>query len=356
MSDLSDLCASLGATEWGELPTTGIVAALCGLDGASGSLLGYSSKGVWDPDTQCAYHIGADHLASQGPQLVKFAAATNTFSRLTRPSWLSGLTFFHGYEHTTIDVIGRRIYHRQRNSGFVRTWDFDDDPSDTWGVLAEETTFGGGSDEAIEWFPEMDRLIWPRIGGSASAGRLIKYEAGAWASVATGISMGPDGTYAFCDYNPVHQLCCFWNSDGNVMYTVDASGTVTNRGTPPMDLYDGTGYLATITVDPLSGDYLILTASDAEKTLYRWDPTTSITTASTVSSTNKPSLADTFVVGIPLDEDLGAILYLTSVDDDTAAAWVYRHTAGPDNDGAIDEGAEAGIAASGLVSAHGVLS
>lgn len=355
MSDLSDLCASLGANEWGELSTTGIVAALCGLDGASGSLLGYSSKGVWDPVTQCAYHIGADHLASQGPQLVKMAnASAAVFSRLTRPAWLSGLTFFHGYEHTAIDVVGRRIYHRERSSNDVWTWDFDDDPSTTWGSLTEETTFGGGSDEAIEFHPGMDRLLWPRIGGSASAGRLLKYESGAWASHATGLSMGPDGTYAFCDYNPFHDLCCFWNSDGDVMYTVNAAGTVTSRGTPPMDLYDGTGYIGVVTADPLSGDFMILSAGSASRTLYRWDPTTSITTAATQSSSNKPTLASTFVVGIPLS-DHGCILYLTSVNSSTAAAWVYRQTAGPDNDGAIDEGAEAGIATSGLVSAHGVI-
>lgn len=73
-----------------------MVPTLDNLAGSSGVMTVYTDDMVWDPGGLQTFVIGADHLATQGPQWASYTATDNTWRRLTRPAWLSALTFFHG--------------------------------------------------------------------------------------------------------------------------------------------------------------------------------------------------------------------------------------------------------------------
>jgi hypothetical protein len=109
---LEQTATSMQPGEWREITTNNMTPTLDNLDGASGVMTVYTDDMVWDPIGRRAFTIGADHLAPQGPQFVSYTANNNTWQRLTRPTWLSSITFFHGYDHSAINQTGRILYHR----------------------------------------------------------------------------------------------------------------------------------------------------------------------------------------------------------------------------------------------------
>lgn len=333
MSNLSDLAASLGEREWGELSVTGMETSLntSGGSPSDGTIMIYGSKIAWDSVGHAGFLIGSDHSPSfNSAQLVKFTESTSVYARLSKPSWLSGVTFYHGYEHTSFDSVNRRLWSREAFAENMRYWDVDTDPSTTWTTVAGNPIGSNGENttEGCEYFPTYGSggsMIWPHSGFGTPHGNIMRYNAGAWTVPHEDIDMR--GSYCICRYNPfLDKMFLYSNGssgEGDVMFHLDAAGSLVSLGAPTQSLYDGSGIVGNVCPDPVSGEYVVLTAGS--RASYTINPTTGAFTS--LSTTGKPSISTNSVWSCPVPE-YGVILYAIAAQGGGAfSTWVYKHTA-----------------------------
>ncbi|HWB79779.1 MAG TPA: hypothetical protein VG755_32670 [Nannocystaceae bacterium] len=256
-SPLSELAASLEPGEWGSLETLEIDAVLAA-NGASGIHIPYSEDIVWDPDSQRLIFVGGDH--DDIADLITYSESTNTWARLERPAWIPGNTM-HGYDHSAIDPGRRFFYHRPFANNVVHRYDLD---AGTWSELPAPADNGTSCCDALEFFPELDAILWAHH----SYGELWSFSEAtqAW----TLLDTLPNGdTWQVAEYNPIHHVVVFAYAD--TLYQLDAEGTITPLGSLGVPIYDGSGYNGVLTVDPVSGDYLVSTPGTNNRTFHVYD-------------------------------------------------------------------------------------
>ena len=285
-SALATLAASMAPGTWAELQTSGMSATMK-VSGTTGHIIAYTDDMVWDPVSKQVFYIGADHLAPEGPQFVSYAESNSTWQKLTRPTWLSSLTFFHAYDHSAIDQARGIYYHRPFGSNTVHRYNI---ATQSWTSLPDVTGVYNNCCDALEVFPELGGLIWIRSGGEIF---LYTESTSQWTTLTTGLST--NGTWHFAEYNPIHKVLIFWNS-GGLFYKLSSSGQITQLQTPTVPIYDGSGFNGVLSVDPVSGKYLLLTPSS--RAFYSYDVTTD--TWATLASTGKPDMTGRGVIATPI--------------------------------------------------------
>src|SRR2546422_2811883 len=258
---LGDLATSMAEGSWAELPnTSNITAVLANTGGNSGMILGFSDDAVWDPVSQQLLFIGGDHYASGCPRFVSYTESTNAWRILQEQNpWSStwspcGTTPMHGYDHTAIDPVHRKLYHRPYGSLVVRKYDI---PTQLWSDLPAIPSNVMSFSQCcvgVEWFPERNSLIYASI-ESSTTGAVVEYSEtkGQWSPIAGNLAMGSYQNFA--KYNPVYHVVLFGGGQGDThMYKLDSAGLVTGpRAAPiPMGIQN-----SIVTVDPVSGKYLI---------------------------------------------------------------------------------------------------
>jgi hypothetical protein len=266
-SALGDLAASMNAGDWRELTTQNIGNVLSNTRGASNTVFGYPEDIKWDPNTQSLYYMGSDHFYSSGgyPRFVQYAESTNEWRELTRPSWFpfcaSGA--MHGYDHNAINPATGDMYHSPFGRSVIQKYSAG---QKSWSTLPGTPT-GIRHCGGLEYIPDMGGLLF------AQAGYLFHYNesSGQWQTLKSGLTMG--GCHCFAEYNPVHKVTVFGGGEGSGtsypnLYKVDTLGTVTTQTSAPFSL--GPNH-AIVTVDPVSGDYLVFHKS---KQFYKYDVTT----------------------------------------------------------------------------------
>ncbi len=254
---LGQLAASMAPGTWAELSTLNMVPTLAA-DGLGGSILDYAEDGAWDPVSQQFFFIGCDHPVDQNGDLARFvaySAVTNSWRVLPEPYWFPS-EIMHGYDHNAIDAGRGIFYHRQYSQREVYRYDiaagsWSQLPSVPVGVMGYSACCMG-----LEYFPEMNGLV---LAGSVTTGfpeeaYLYSDTTAQWSRIASGTPMG---TYNhFVEYNPVHKEVLYGGGNGSrELYSISETGAVTTHPLAPIPL----GILAAIvTVDPVSGDYLVL--------------------------------------------------------------------------------------------------
>jgi len=267
------------------------------VSGSTGNVLPYSDDLVWNPRTQEAFFIGADHLASQGPQFVSYSARTNTWQRLPRPAWLSGLTFFHGYDHTALDPVNQRLFHRPFGQNRIHRYDI---AAQTWSELPPAplvNTYANCCD-ALEHFPALGGLIWVRGIGEIW---LFSDATQQWRQVATFTVPNGSTTWTIAEHSAATQTVVL--GAGGLLYRLNAVGQVTPLVQPPQ-YYDGSGFNGVLTTDPVSGDFLLL--SPTARVLRVRDAATDTWTQ--ISAPGQPSLSNRPVIATPIAE-LGVTVF-----------------------------------------------
>src|SRR5947209_6356703 len=131
---LGNLAASLQPGTWAELVTNNIAATLAFTGGASGNVFGFTENGVWDSGSGQFFYVGGDHsptMPDTCPRFVSYTESTNTWQMLPKPGWFpcTPSTAMHGYDHTAIDPVHHRLYHRPYNDMVVRRLDL---TTNTW--------------------------------------------------------------------------------------------------------------------------------------------------------------------------------------------------------------------------------
>jgi hypothetical protein len=342
-STLHTAATNLAAGSWVELSTTNIVTALGGTSGASGFTFGYTDQMVWDHVGHKGYFIGSDHAACDtgSPRFVQFDEATNTWSILSSPGWFptnlcSGGTAMHGYHHTAIDWIGRKLYHRPYNNMTVQSYNL---TSGTWSAL---TTIGIGSGASqigynsccvglsfLPWMGSHGWLLYHSAENGAN-GTTLRWDpnAATW-STPTGWneSMTTGDPHNIVECAIVSRTCIMGGGNGNAdVWRVTARETIT-AGT---DAFQSYGINTSITThDPVTGKFLFLwgpsTWREYDAVANSW--TTMGGTASVLSAPNHTGGNPVHgVVAMPL-YDYGVIMFPKCVSSSSCTVWLYRHTA-----------------------------
>jgi hypothetical protein len=254
---LGNLATSMPPGTWAELTTNNISASLTNTGGADGMTLSYAETAVWDPVSQQFFFVGGDHAPNPCyPRFVSYTESTNTWQIRPQPAWFPCTpgSAMHGYNHTAIDSVNGKLYHRPFNDPVVRKYDI---ASQAWTALPAVTS------SVIEylsvavgvaWFPERNSLVYASI-EAGTKGAVIEYSetTGQWTKIAANLPMG--GYQNFAKYNPIHKVVLFGGGQGDRhIYKLDAAGHVTALSDAPIPMGVENSI---VTVDPLSGKYLI---------------------------------------------------------------------------------------------------
>jgi hypothetical protein len=306
---------SLAVGSWAEIDATGLIPTFTGTHGgATGNIVPYSEDMVWDPNARLAYFLGGDHIYAAGddrPRFVRYTDDTNSWQILPAPTWLPSSTS-HGYDHSALDPATGVFFHRAFNSNVLRIYD----PGS--GQWSESTppfiNEYGPCCDALEVFPALSGLIWVR-----GAGEVWRYTTatGQWDRLAESLEV--TGTWLFAAYNPIRDELVFGSSIGDRLYRLSAAGTVTPLGEVPIQIYDGSGCNGVFTVDPVSGMYLALTAT--EHALYTYDSATGVWAAQPAAA--NAALDERSVIAAPIDTyGVTGAVACRGLD---CSMWIYKH-------------------------------
>ncbi|MBI2449166.1 hypothetical protein HYV49_02625, partial [Candidatus Pacearchaeota archaeon] len=336
---LANCAASLAPGEWAELTTNNINPTL-DADGSSGFVFGYAESMKWDPVSRKLFYAGGDHgLAYNIYWFVIYDEATNTWSR-NKPPWAPpGL--LHGYDNSGLDFTRGYFYTRVSESS--RVWQRYNISTQTWTPLPANDLYAyAGCCGGVDYFPEMDALV--AVPGSGGIYR-FKESLGQWEIIQEGLGLSTG--WQFAEYNPIHKVVVFGKSGTH--YKLVADGSITQLNPPAVNVYDGSGWNGVFSVDPVSGDYIVLTAGFS-KSRYIYDVTTD-----TWTSTSPPPFTDGAVVAAPIGT-YGVIAYVTcrggsgSLPD--CRMYLYKHSPSSDTIPPLrSNGAPSGTLAAGTTSA-----
>ena len=174
----------------------------------------------------------------------------------------------------------------------------------------------------MDYFPALGGLVYTSVGNN----NLILWEQATnqWRALASGLALGP--YHNFAEYNPVHRVVVFGGgNDSNDLHKVDAAGAVTTLTPAPFDL--GIQWGAVFTVDPASGEYIVLRQNGQ---LYGYDVRSdgwrllSDSAPVTTTAYGNPIHG---VVATPVST-YGVVLFVTCNGPGQCRVTLYKHTAG----------------------------
>lgn len=246
---LGDLVARMGARSWAELQTIGLTKDLVSSNGDFRHVLEYTDKAVWYPAGEKLFFIGGGHYA--GMEFISYDAKTNTWQELSDPYWFSGVEICHAYHCNAIDFNRGLLFFLMCDSRMVYQFNIE---KNQWSQLPENTSGSQSFAMALEYFPEIDGLVHV-INGEVN---ILNKRTSQWSTLAKDLAMGD--YHNFAEYNPVHKVVLLGGgNDSNKMYKLSANGQITALRPAPFSLAISR---ALITVDPVSGDYLIFGGND----------------------------------------------------------------------------------------------
>lgn len=338
-STLGSLATGMAPGTWAQLDTSiNINSTLTeiGTGGTSGFMMEFCDKGVWDPIGKRLYIIGSDHNGgsrTMNARFVMYDDATNTWTNLPAPFWFSpiqGGNAMHGYEHTTIDPVARKIYTRPMGDDVLRgmTGYVYDIPTSTWSTLPiNNVTQYNSCCIGLQWFPERASVIWPSLESGVNGG-VVEYKSGAWSRLWP-VNLVLGSYQGFAQYNPVLHLVWFGGGTNAETrnYTLNATGTVTTLSNAPLSMVINQ---TVQTIDPSSGDGLVL---DNSRTLwtYKFQTATWTHVAGTpgIFSGSVNTTAVNGVVATPIS-NYGVVLFTKCLSQDTCTMYIYKHSQGGD--------------------------
>src|SRR5262245_39461397 len=315
------LAASMAPGTWAELTTDNIVPTLRA-GGASGAIFGYSEDGAWDPISRQWLYCGGDH--GEAPRFVAYSADTNAWRIMPHPAWMSTTGTMHGYDHNAINPATGDFYHYPAGARVLQKYSV---ASGTWTTTPAMPFWDYiAGYMGVEYFPELGGIVVANGGGGSGFVYLFRESTQAWSTLAGGLPMGAYQNFA--EYNPVHRVMILGGGNSSSdLYKVDATGTVTTQR--PAPVMAGVKHHSIVTVDPVSGDYLIFT-SDAK--FYVYDV---VTDTWTLQGGTVPIFTPTrdnaiwHVDASPVST-YGVTMFVKFFAADPSRAWVYlyKHAAG----------------------------
>ena len=326
-TEIAKLANSLAPGEWGELTTTGADNAFS----ASNSIFEYCDKMVWDPVVkQVLFYGSSDPGGAQNTKFIRYLASTNAWDILPDPPFTGGIK--HSYKHLAIDVKGRRMYYRPMgpdNRNFYSIG-LDNLPAG-WTKEADISGLSYVQDaSALSYFGARNSIIL-NSGSSNKGHGLTEFSLvdKTWKSIPG--TFKPAGVlHSIIECNPVHNVCIFGGGDDtNNLWKLNPDLTTVDLGAAtPVGNLDTR--FANTTVDPGTGDYLILTRDNK---FYRYDVTTGAAGtwylvgqgASIPPFNGYTSNAPTFHMSSTPISTYGVVMYV-QWRDTGSKVWLYKHS------------------------------
>jgi chitodextrinase len=324
-SALAQQAASLAPGQWATLVTNNINPTLTNTGGSSNMIFGYADAMKWDPVSRRMLYLGSDHGGNPTPgpnsnfRFVAYSEATNAWSVLPNPPWAftdwatGRYTDVHGYDKTAINAQARRLYRNPFNSKQIHVYNLD---TGAWSLLPAPPDNGSSCCDAIEYFPELGGLVWSQGTGE----QLFFNESNQqWSPLGSEGSLA--STWMFAEYNPVHHVTILGSSTG-ALFKLSSSGELTPLQDIPVSIYDGSGWNGVVTVDPVSGEYLVLTPPTREFHAY---DVVSDTWRSDLTPPPAPGM--NAVLGTPI-ATYGVNAFTHCDNRGSCGVWLYRHSGG----------------------------
>ncbi len=319
-----------------------------------GNILQFTDEALWDPIGRDIYIMGTRRPYKRWDQgFVKYSVDTNSWTILDLPPFGVGA---HGYDNGALDVQ-RRTYYWSRIGSSRIVWAMNLDTG-VWTRLPN-APIQSGQFSAIEFFPELDRLVFfdglVEYSGGQPTGNGAEYalynpDTGQWESPVSLTTTAPFGAIShFSEYNPTHNVLYFgggyhYSGGGTVpdptpgvddsrrFYMLDDQQVVTRLADPPLALgQHGSGPVQTI--DPNTGKLVVFQGkadsgpSTCTNPLPIWEydqDTNAWTQTGTQQLTSLYCSMDT--VAVPLYEY--GVNFIVSVRSQTnCRVYLYRHSA-----------------------------
>jgi hypothetical protein len=314
VTELKKVAARMKPGTWAILQTKGYTADLLRVQ--NHHILEYTGAAAWDPTSGQVLFVGQGHYSAL--KFISYGAATNTWKLRATPSWWKGDAktgkgpIGHAYYNNTIDPARGQLYHHQSSTRLVHRYDV---AGDKWTTLPEIRDAPVGHGTAIAWFPERKELVRV-LGGTV---HFFQPEKDKWTKHTDRLAMGPYHNVA--RYSAAHKVVLFGGGNNSKdLYTLDAKGKITRLKPAPVEVGINT---AVLTVDPVSGDFLVLHRDDR---FYSFNPITD--TWKTLDTKGMPFAmkGSSFdVVATPVSNH-GVILFFTAARKGLKVC-LYRHAA-----------------------------
>lgn len=294
-STLSALISSMPNDSWAVISpaNTGVI--------GGGLTTSYSDSAAWDPISKKLLYIGSDHAV--GYDFVYWDDATNSWTSGPALPGVPKSTIFvgHAWDGNAADQSGNFYYRCRRGSCGADVFKYNV-ATNTWSALpinSGETNENDSCCQSLVYFPEMGGLIW-----ITTIGQVWKF--GDVSQTWSLIGQAPGatfGTWNFGEYNPVRKIVLFGGANGQV-FKLTSAGVITQMSSLPYSIYDGSGYAGHVTVDPVTGIFIIITSPAATCHTYE------VNTDTYGNCTNPPAALQGNISGamIPVT-NYGAILY-----------------------------------------------
>lgn len=253
-SELARVAAGLKPGAWAVLTSEGYTPEL--LKVQNHHILEYTGAATWDPQSRQVLFVGQGHYSAL--KFISYAADTNAWTLRPTPSWWKGDPatgkgpIGHAYYNNTIDPNRGILYHHQSATRLVHRYDV---AKNEWTTLPEIAGVYTGHGTALAYFPERNGLVRV-LGGQV---HFFSEDKNEWLKLNEDqLPMGPYHNIA--QYNPVHKVVLLGGGNNSKdLYTLDASGKISARKPAPISVGINT---AVISVDPVSGDFLVLHKDD----------------------------------------------------------------------------------------------
>lgn len=276
------------------------------------------------------YFIGGDHRGGTDPDagwnIICYDATTNTWIKLPKPPYYSPgpptYTDSHGYVMTAVNVAGRKLYRLPYQSNVVQVFNLDADDTANpanWSTL--QVPDGNYTGNSIEFFPEINTLLVFVAGGGST--RSYSETTRLWTETPGGYHPPLISSWTWIIYNPVLHECLFGSST-RALRKMKADGTweILPDIPPEYSTYDaqGSGFTGTIAVDPVSGEYLILTAA---RDLVRYNSITRTYAPAALQVPDKKLAGQYIATSVP---QYGVTFWPWAVRNVGAGVYLYKHS------------------------------
>jgi hypothetical protein len=314
-TSLSALAASMQPGTWARLQTNGLTNELMVIQ--PNHILGYADSAVWDPRSKQFMIVGGSHAPDANPNQrhIVYSETTNSWRQEANQSWFCGNgCVSHAYDNHALDPTTGAMFYKKFYGTTVYKYDI---ASKTWSTIAplpgSPDSLGLGG---FAYFPELGGLVYAAYGTVY----LWKPAENRWTILASNLPMS--SYHSFAEYNPVHKVVLFGGGeDSSDLYKLDRNGTVTRLKNAPLSRWIPE---TTVTVDPVSGDFLVL-RRQASPLFYRYDVLADSWQALPVypfASANNPDLS---AVAAPIAE-YGVVMFL-KYGWDPGEVYLYKHSA-----------------------------
>lgn len=335
-SALELLADSMSAGTWAELSCDNQDAVL-GVGTSTGTMVPFCNSMPWNATDRCVEIVGADH--NNSPRHVRYDEDTNSYVVVSSNLAAEGITIpMHGYDHNTINPYTDDVYHRLY-SGFTGQIDVlrMANGGTSWSAIASVDaleqvaigacwwtgTFTGGDGAGAQGC-----LVIYNSGNSTGAstdGEMVAYDpvAASWIFYSDSMSpnYGGSGSYhTIIEYSPIHNCAVYGGGNGqpNKVWRLNSDGSFDALTDVPtgkaLGIQNGS-----LTVDPVTGNFLLLSADE----LWELDPTGSGTWTQQTGDRDPPA-----AVGDPGAPDSG---FCCSIGDYGVVMYVTQNTSSGGN-------------------------